>query len=157
MLTAYYKIYPQGDDRPHKYLSNVKIGLDIDEVLSDFVGAMLERFPKMGKRSAYWNDYHISDNFNEIKEDTKFWENIKPKITSIPFEPHCYITSRPIGNEVTEKWLAKHNFKYHGILFGKPRGGNYHWIDNHIVKATRFKGKFTDLVVQHKKIEVFKS
>lgn len=58
--------------------------------------------------------------------------------------------------EITEYWLEKHGFNYHGILFGKPRGGNYHWIDNHIVKATRFKGKFTDLVVKNKEIEVFK-
>ena len=56
---------------------------------------------------------------------------------------------------VTEAWLSKHGFKYHGILFGKPRGGNYHWIDNHLVKATRYKGKFTDLVVTSKEIEVF--
>ncbi len=56
---------------------------------------------------------------------------------------------------VTEAWLSKHGFKYHGILFGKPRGGNYHWIDNHLVKATRYKGKFTDLVVTTKEIEVF--
>ena len=34
--------------------------------------------------------------------------------------------------------LNRHGFKYHGIIFGKPRGGNYHWIDNHIVRATRF-------------------
>ncbi len=68
-----------------------------------------------------------------------------------------FFTSRTEEHrDVTEKWLEKHNFKYHGILFGKPRGGNYHWIDNHIVKATRFKGKFTDLVVKTKKIEVFK-
>ena len=58
--------------------------------------------------------------------------------------------------EVTEMWLKKHGFKYHGILLNKPRGGNYHWIDNHIVKATRFKGKFTDLVVETREIEVFK-
>ena len=56
---------------------------------------------------------------------------------------------------VTEAWLDKHGFKYHGILFGKPRGGNYLWIDNHLVKATRYKGKFTDLVTTSKKIEVF--
>lgn len=57
--------------------------------------------------------------------------------------------------EITEYWLKKHNFKYHGLLMEKPRGGNYHWIDNHIVKATRFKGRFTDLVVATKEIEVF--
>ena len=58
--------------------------------------------------------------------------------------------------EITEEWLRKHGFKYHGMLMGKPRGGNYHWIDNHIVRATRFKGKFTELIVETKEIEVFK-
>jgi hypothetical protein len=67
-----------------------------------------------------------------------------------------FFTSRTEAHrEITEEWLNRHNFKYHGILFGKPRGGNYHWIDNHIVKATRFKGKFTDLVVRNHEIEVF--
>jgi len=67
-----------------------------------------------------------------------------------------FFTSRTEDHrEVTETWLAKHNFKYHGLLMGKPRGGNYHWIDNHIVRATRFHGKFTDLIVKKKSIEVF--
>ena len=47
---------------------------------------------------------------------------------------------------MTEKWLKDHGFKYHGLLMDKPRGGNYHWIDNHMVRATRYEGKFTDLV-----------
>ena len=69
-----------------------------------------------------------------------------------------FFTSRTEDHrEVTEYWLNKHGFKYHGLLMGKPRGGNYHWIDNHIVRATRFKGKFTDLIVKNKEIEVFKS
>ena len=67
-----------------------------------------------------------------------------------------FFTSRTEEHrEITEEWLKANNFKYHGLLMGKPRGGNYHWIDNHIVKATRFKGKFTDLVVKTKEIEVF--
>lgn len=67
-----------------------------------------------------------------------------------------FFTSRTEAHRiVTEEWLNKNGFKYHAILFGKPRGGNYHWIDNHIVKATRFKGKFTDLIVETRKIEVF--
>ena len=37
----------------------------------------------------------------------------------------------------------------------KPRGGNYHWIDNHIVRATRFKTKWTPLVKKSNMIEVF--
>ena len=56
---------------------------------------------------------------------------------------------------VTAAWLDRHGFKYHGILFGKPRGGNYHWIDNHIVWATHYDGKFTDLVEVDGKVQVF--
>ena len=56
---------------------------------------------------------------------------------------------------VTEGWLNKHGFKYHGIVFGKPRGGNYHWIDNHIVRSTRYVGNFTDMVEKEVKIQVF--
>jgi hypothetical protein len=68
-----------------------------------------------------------------------------------------FFTSRTEEHrEITEQWLKKHDFHYHALLMGKPRGGNYHWIDNHIVKATRFKGKFTDLVVRTHEIEVFK-
>ena len=68
-----------------------------------------------------------------------------------------FFTSRTEEHrEMTEEWLHRHNFKYHGMLMNKPRGGNYHWIDNHIVRATRFKGKFTDLVTKTKEIEVFK-
>ncbi len=69
-----------------------------------------------------------------------------------------FFTSRTeVHRQITEVWLKQHGFKYHGLLMGKPRGGNYHWIDNHIVRATRFKGKFTDLVVKTKEIEVFRS
>ena len=57
--------------------------------------------------------------------------------------------------EITLTWLDKHEFKYHGLLMNKPRGGNYHWIDNHIVKATRFKTKWTPLVKKTSMIEVF--
>lgn len=68
-----------------------------------------------------------------------------------------FFTSRTDEHrEYTETWLNKHGFKYHGLLMNKPRGGNYHWIDNHLVKATRYKGKFTDLVKSVEEIEVFK-
>ena len=58
--------------------------------------------------------------------------------------------------EITETWLNKNGFKYHGLLMGKPRGGNYHWVDNHLVRATRYKGKFTQLVEKAVTIQVFK-
>ncbi|MBZ0326621.1 MAG: phosphoheptose isomerase [Altibacter sp.] len=69
----------------------------------------------------------------------------------------CFFTSRTEEHrEVTETWLKKYKFKYHSLLMGKPRGGNYHWVDNHLVKATRYKGKFTDMVEKEEIIEVFK-
>lgn len=69
-----------------------------------------------------------------------------------------FFTSRTEEHrELTETWLNEHGFKYHGMVMGKPRGGNYHWIDNHMVRATRFKGKFTDLTIKKKNIEVFES
>jgi len=68
----------------------------------------------------------------------------------------CFFSSRlEAHREITENWLKKHGFKYHTLLMGKPRGGNYHWIDNHLVKATRYNGKFTDLIKKQVKIEVF--
>ena len=49
----------------------------------------------------------------------------------------CFFTSRTEEHrEVTENWLNEHGFNYHSLLMGKPRGGNYHWIDNHLVRAT---------------------
>lgn len=68
-----------------------------------------------------------------------------------------FFTSRTREHkEVTEDWLDKHGFKYHGVVYGKPRGGNYHWIDNHIVRATKYDGKFTELIDAVKTVEVFK-
>mgnify|MGYP000001367909 FL=1 len=67
-----------------------------------------------------------------------------------------FFTSRTEDTrKITEDWLDKHGFKYNGLLMGKPRGGNYHWIDNHIVKATQYIGKWSNLVKMEKTIEVF--
>ncbi len=69
----------------------------------------------------------------------------------------CFFTSRTEEHrEVTEEWLKTHGFKFHSLLMGKPRGGNYHWIDNHLVRATRYEGKFTDLVEKQVTVQVFK-
>lgn len=68
-----------------------------------------------------------------------------------------FFTSRTEEHrQVTEEWLEENGFKYHGLLMGKPRGGNYHWVDNHLVRATRFEGKFTDLIEKEVTIQVFK-
>ncbi len=67
-----------------------------------------------------------------------------------------FFTSRTDEHrEYTEIWLKNNGFKYHGLLMNKPRGGNYHWVDNHLVKATRYNGKFTDLIEKEVTIQVF--
>jgi len=67
-----------------------------------------------------------------------------------------FFTSRTEPHrKVTEEWLSKHGYQYHGILMNKPRGGQYHWIDNHIVKATRYEGKWGKMIKKNFDIEVF--
>ena len=68
----------------------------------------------------------------------------------------CFFTARTEEHrEVTEKWLFDKGFRYHSLLMGKPRGGNYHWIDNHVVRGTRYSAKFTEMVKRNVEIEVF--
>ena len=110
-LTEYYKIYPQGDNRPHSYLSTLKIGLDIDEVLADWVGHWTKHHGQEVPET--WNfDRHIGEKFDALKDDKEFWMSIPAKISpsDIGFEPHCYITSRSIPKEWTEEWLDKNGF-----------------------------------------------
>ena len=69
-----------------------------------------------------------------------------------------FFTSRTEEHrDITEAWLNKWGYKYHGLLMNKPRGGNYHWVDNHIVKGTRYEGVWSDLVREERTIEVFPS
>ena len=67
-----------------------------------------------------------------------------------------FFTSRTDEHElVTKQWLEKWNFKYHNIIFNKPRGGNYFFIDNHVVKAARFTGKWNKMITKQHEIVVF--
>lgn len=114
-LTEYYKIYPQGDDRPHAYLERPKVGLDIDEVLCDWLGGWLEYWNIKDVPTSWFFDRKIMERFDSMrkkKQLNKFYLGLKPLINpmDIPFEPHCYVTSRPIPTEVTEEWLDLHGF-----------------------------------------------
>lgn len=109
-LVEYYKIYPQGDDRQHSYLSVPKIGLDIDDVLADFIPAFGKRFGLPMPTSWSWS-YKMKECFDELFSDKTKLEEFYlslPMLTipsDIPFEPHCYITSRSIPSEITERWI----------------------------------------------------
>lgn len=110
-LTEYYRIYPQGDDRAHTFLQTPKIGLDIDEVLADWVGHWTKHHGQEVPET--WNfDRNIAAKFEALKDDKTFWMTIPVKTPpqDIHFEPHCYITSRTIPKEWTEEWLDKNGF-----------------------------------------------
>lgn len=126
-LTEYYKTYPQGDDRPHNYLNRAKIGLDIDEVMCDWVGPWCERFGY-----EYPNNWDFSygnhDNFKsfEKEEMNEFYLDLPAKIDpkDIPFEPHCYITSRSVPVELTMQWIEKNHFPtvpIYSVGFGQSK------------------------------------
>ena len=62
-----------------------------------------------------------------------------------------FFTSRTEEHRaVTETWLQQHGFKYHGMVMGKPRGGNYHWIDtNHLNLFCFLDGFLPELLKQN--------
>lgn len=115
-LNAFYYTFPQGDDRPKRFLKQPRIGLDIDGVLADFMNAWSERYPEVPILPNSWHiDRQIMHKFEKMRKNNElddFYLNIKPLIKpeDIPFEPHCYITSRPVAKEITEKWLDMHKF-----------------------------------------------
>jgi len=115
-LNAYYYIFPQGDDRPKRILNLPNIGLDIDGVLADFTGAWCKIYPDVSATPSSWYlDRRIGSRFNDMLSNNTlddFYLNIEPLIshTELQFEPHCYITARPIKKEITEQWLDKHGF-----------------------------------------------
>ncbi len=111
-LTAYYKIYPQGDDRPHNYLKSVKIGLDIDGVLANFDQHLCNTVGIDLHNITHWNDPIIKKHYKEVRENKEFWLTMPSLIEAkdIPFEPHVYITSRSIPTEITQEWLHKKGY-----------------------------------------------
>lgn len=115
-LKEYYKIYPQGDDRVHRYLAIPSVALDIDEVLADFTGGWADVYPDVQRRPTSWYyDRNMSNRFKAMKEAgtlDDFYSNLKPRINprEIPFEPVAYITARPVDTPITEAWLDKHDF-----------------------------------------------
>ena len=115
-LNAYYYIFPQGDDRPKRYLNLPKIGVDVDGVLADWTGAWAKLHPELSPVPTSWYfDREVGKRFNEMREAgtlNDFYLSIEPLINPIEliFEPYCYITSRPVLKEITEQWLDKFNF-----------------------------------------------
>lgn len=111
-LLYYGTNFIQGDDRPHAWLTKRRIGLDIDGVLANFSGHLLELVGASEHTPRHWNDPIIRAGFDKIKGDKDFWLSIPPLIhgDELHFEPACYITARSIGAEISKQWLDKYGF-----------------------------------------------
>ena len=137
------KLISQIDDEG--YLASPQLPKDIKNYLIDIDGTITDDVPnEEPQRMAVVIPYAGS-----IETLNKWYD-----------EGHIitFFTSRTEEHrEITETWLDKWGYKYHGLLMNKPRGGNYHWVDNHIVKGTRYEGVWTDLVKEERTIEVFPS
>ena len=131
------------DDEGH--LASQQLPEDIKNYLIDIDGTITDDVPnEEPERMPVVLPYHGS------VETLNKWYDEGHVIT--------FFTSRTEEHRViTEAWLDKWGYKYHGLLMGKPRGGNYHWVDNHIVKGTRYEGVWSDLVKEERTIEVFPS
>ena len=116
-----------------------------------------------------WKKNYLIDIDGTITDDIP---NEQPErmVTCLPFddaveiinswydEGHIitFFTSRTEEHrKITEEWFKTHKINYHNLLMNKPRGGNYHWIDNHIVRGTRYNGQWTELTKKTVEIEVF--
>lgn len=114
-LAEYYKIFPQGDDRPHKYMNMPRIGLDVDDVIANFIGAWTERYNLQQPSNWLWS-YDNAQRFKDLAADPeemeRFYSGLKPLIdpSSIPFEPVAYITSRSVPQSITENWIERNGF-----------------------------------------------
>ena len=88
---------------------------------------------------------------NEEPERMKTaWEfpGAKDKVNKWYEEGHIisFFTSRTNKDkETTIKWLIGHGFKYHNIIFNKPRGGNYHYFDDKEIESTKVIGGISQI------------
>lgn len=121
-LNAFYYTFPQGDDRPKRFLKMPKIGIDVDGVLADFTKTWSALYPEIyPKPNSWYMDRRMTKRFEEMRKNgtlDDFYLSIEPLMTpeDMPFEPYCYITSRPVSQEITEQWLDNHHFPARKVI-----------------------------------------
>ena len=83
-LNAFYYDFPQGDDRPKKFLKIPKIGIDIDGVLADFTSSWCELYPDVHQSPTSWYmDRKMLERFNNMRDNNTlddFYLSIKPLV-----------------------------------------------------------------------------
>lgn len=104
----------------------MRIGLDLDGTVDDFMNPYLKRFGKPKK------DSEITKNVQQIlSKDRNFWLSL-PVLRHIDFIPELYCTKRVNPKQWTRKWLVEHGF---------PNRPIYQMYYQHGNKANMIKGR----------------
>ena len=113
-------------------METIRIALDLDDTIFDFLGAYKEAFP--GEKNMI--DSNIDKNVFSLRKNKKFWENL-PLLELPNFEPHIYATKRINSKTYTRNCLIKYGLPI------KPIYQIYHQQGN---KANIIKGRCDVLV-----------
>lgn len=109
----------------------IRIGLDIDEVLADFMGEY-RRFFNADKNPKMMQQEIITKNVHNLRNNKEFWENLPFLDNGLNFDPILYCTKRVNSKTYTKNWLKKNN------LPDVPVYQMYNYQGN---KATMIKGR----------------
>ena len=80
----------------------IRIGLDMDEVLDDFMGAYIKRYGITPSNV-------ITKNVRKLSKDKDFWMNLT-KLRNIDFIPELYCSKRIIPKSWSKEWLKNNGF-----------------------------------------------
>ena len=110
----------------------IRIALDLDDTIFDFLGAYQEAFP--GEKNM--QGPKITKNVYNLKKNKHFWENL-PLLEMPDFEPYIYATKRINSKVYTRNCLTKHGLPIKPIYQIYRQSGN---------KATIIKGRCDVLI-----------
>ncbi len=110
----------------------IRIALDLDDTIFDFLGAYQEVFP--GEKNLMSSN--ITKNVCKLKKDKRFWENL-PLLEMPNFEPCIYATKRINSKVYTRNCLTRH---------GLPIKPIYQMIYQYGNKVDMIKGRCDVLI-----------
>lgn len=125
-------------------MNKLKIALDIDDTLADFVGSYKLKFD-YANNPEVMDDLVITKNVYKLRKDRDFWLNL-PKLDWINFVPEIYCTKRINPKSYSKKWLIDNGFPDRPIYQMVYQRGN---------KATLIKGK-CDVLIDDSVSNVYK-
>lgn len=111
--------------------NKIRIGLDIDDVLSDFWGAYKKYFNTKENPKMLVNNIITKNVYQILRHDKDFWLNLDV-IQKPNFEPELFCTKRVNNKEWTKEWLSSNGFPKKPVYQMYLQSGN---------KATMIKGR----------------